>query len=281
MKMKKITFAAFMLPFAAGFVLCMAAPLFYGLALSFFDIFSNEFVGLQNYAGVIKNPVFLRAALNTAVLAAAAITALVAVSFFISCVLMRMPGRQSIAKIMAVPLAVPAVSVSYVWYSVFHYKGYLNGVLSVFFGRVNINWFSGPLMYLPVILLFLWKNAGFAALIYLSGLNAIPREYEDVLRLDSEKLIDRIRLIYWPCVFPQTFFVIIIGLWRVMNIFTEIYAVWSDYPPLPLYLLQHFIYHNYMNMEYGRSVAAAVFLSFMVLAFAVIFRMAEKRYSDE
>jgi multiple sugar transport system permease protein len=278
--MRTRSFAAFFLPWALGFLLCCIAPLLYGAGLSLFDIFSGRFVGLLNYSEVLQNPVFRRALLNTVVFVVLSVGSLIASSFFLSCLLARKAGQSRIAQLMALPMAVPAVSISYVWYWTFHYRGYLNSLLSNVFGHLYLNWFSGPLMYLPMVLLFLWKNAGFAVLIYLSGIRGIPKEYEEVLRLDNGGAWARVRYIYWPCLYPQTFFVVIIGLLRSMNIFTEIYAVWSDYPPLPLYLLQHYIYHNYLNMEYGRSVAAAVFLSVLVILFTLALRSAEKRYSD-
>lgn len=276
MRISKKWFTLLALPSLAGFILLYLLPLFLGLYLSFTDITNNRrWVGFENYQNVLNNKVFQLAVLNTFLFTLCALMVMVITSFGISNLLLIDHKRLPKPSFFMLPLTIPAAVTSFLWYLVFHYEGYLNGILMGI--GLQYNWLIGPQLYLPLLLLYLWKYSGYSIMIYYAGIMNIPSEYYDVFQLESNSKLKRLLLITWPSVYPQTFFVLVISLISAFGIFKEIYLVWKDYPPKQLYMLQNFIHNNYQRMAFGNAQTASFLLLLLVFGFVGALYLSEKK----
>ncbi|MCL2198829.1 MAG: sugar ABC transporter permease [Defluviitaleaceae bacterium] len=248
-----------------GFALFYLLPFLLGFYYSFFDLLDGRrFVGLANYADLFSSELFRMAMINTLIFTFLSL-ALAFVCSFGAAYLLRfsMLGRVIPRKLLFLPIAVPAVSISFVWMWLFHHRGFVSGF---FDGIMTLNLFHGAWLYVPLLVLFLWRYSGFGILVYFAGLSRLPEEYLDAFRIESKSRAKLLWYVLLPHEKPRTVYLLLLNMLFSGSIFREIFAVWANYPPRQLYMIQHFVYNNFMRLQYERAATGGVILSFIVLA---------------
>ncbi|MCL1842624.1 MAG: sugar ABC transporter permease [Defluviitaleaceae bacterium] len=260
----------------AGFATFYLLPFLLGIYYSMFDMLDgHRFIGLANYSALFRSELFRMALANTARFTFLSLGLVFVVSFGAAYVL-RFSGLFIPRGLLFLPLAVPAVSISFVWLWLFHHRGFLSGFFYSLLG-LNINFFSGAGLYVPLLALFLWRYAGFSILIYYAGLSLLPQEYLDSFYMESNSSIKLIYFILLPLERPRTVYMLLLNLIFSMSIFREIYAVWANYPPRQLYMVQHFVYNNFIRLQYERAATGGVILSLFVLLLLAVILIWERR----
>ncbi len=275
----KAATAVFALCFT-GFAFFYLFPLIIGTYWSLTDILpDHEFVLFKHYKALFASPVFVTALINTVVFTVLALVFITVFSFGISYLLVfKQKGSLGKATLLALPIVIPSVAISAVWQMLFHHKGYFNGLVHLVGGQGNADILSGAWLYLPLLLLFLWKYAGFSILIYCMAFLKMPKEYVEIHRLEGGGSWSLMRRVLWPYLFPQVVFTLVLNLFFSANIFRETYAVWKDYPPRQLYMLQNYIFNNFQKLEYERALAASVILIALIAAFISLLFWIERRW---
>ena len=261
-----------------GFAVFYLLPFFLGIYYSMFDLLDGRrFIGLAHYSALFQSELFRTALANTARFTFLSLGLIFFVSFGAAYALrFSRLGRVVSRGLLFLPLAVPAVSISFVWLWFFHHRGILSGFFYSTLG-VNVNLFHGAGLYVPLLALFLWRYAGFSILIYFAGLSKLPQEYLDCFRLESKSRLKLILYVLLPHEKPRTVYMLLLNLIFSMNIFREIFAVWANYPPRQLYMVQHFVYNNFMRLQYERASTGGVILSLFVLALLAAILFWERR----
>jgi multiple sugar transport system permease protein len=250
----------------AGFSFFFLLPFVMGIYYSTVDLLDdNRFVGFTHYAALFNNELFRTALANTVRFTFLSLGLMFVVSFGAAYGLhFTRIGRSIPRSLLYLPLTVPAVSISFAWLWLFHYRGYISSMSHVLFG-VNLNMLSGTSLYIPLLSLYIWKYAGFNILIYLAGLSRLPSENLDAFFMESKNRLRLVQMVLLPHERPRTFYMLLLNLIFSMGIFREIFAVWTHYPPRQLYMVQHFVYNNFIRLNYERAAAGAVILAIFIL----------------
>lgn len=264
----------FLLPSLSGVLLFFVLP--FGLII-YYSLVGNpiteEFVGLDNFRALLKNPAFLQASKNTAILSLVAVPLAVLLPLGLALLLDRaMPLKSWLRTAFLSPMLVPIASVVLVWQVLFHQNGSVNALLGV-----NVDWFHSPLGLVMVLLLCLWRNIGYHTILFAAGLAAVPRMYLDIAELDGAGKLRQFFSIKLRFLSSTLLFVTVMSLIMVMKIFREVYLLTGSYPYETLYLLQHFMNNTFRTMDYQKLCSAAILLATVMSAVIALLLRAENR----
>jgi len=221
-----------------------------------------RFVGIQNYIDLLQNDVFLLAAKNTLRFEAICVPLICVLSFLLALGLFKMPYFALRAAII-LPLVVPVASVSMVFNILLADGGMVQRLLSLM-GVQELNILKSPAAFYALVVFYLWKNLGYTVILFLAGLNAIPKEYPQAASLDGANSIQILRYITLPCILPTAFMVFIIAIIRSFSSFREAYLLAGNYPHTSIYMLQHFMQNNFASLNYQRLSVAALLVFFVI-----------------
>ena len=180
---KKRSVWLFLLPGLAGLMLFYIVPFIGGIWYSLTDgSYENRFVGLANYAAIWQNEMFLLGLKNTMLLSLICAPLVWALSFVIAALLNRLrPGGAFFRNSILLPYLMPSSAMLLIWLLLFDYGGVVNRLIAAFGGE-RVLWLEGAQLRVPIVLLFVWKNLGFAVVIFLAALQTVPEplyEYAD------------------------------------------------------------------------------------------------------
>ncbi len=262
---------AFALPSMAGFAIFFAIPFVMSLYYCFTaGIGGAEFVGLKNFKDLLRSNSFLLAAKNTLTFNVISVPLIMLLALLFALLLnRRLRGTAVFRSAFILPMAIPVASVILVWNIVFNQYGALNNILAAF-GFPDTDWLRSDQAMGVLILLYIWKNCGYNVVLLLAGLNNIPGEYYEAARIDGARPFDCFVKITVPFLIPTAFFVFIISIVNSFKVFREAYLLAGSYPALKIYMLQHFMNNNFLNLSYQRLTTAA-FLMATAIALLVFF----------
>lgn len=254
------------LPVMLGLIVFILVPfvltVYYSLT---FGMGGAQFVGLSNYMKVYQSEMFRMAVWNTCRFLLLGIPLIMVFSFGIALLAEKalFCGRF-IRLSLLFPLMVPVASTVMVVEIVLAEKGVLNTWLG-FFGLPVEDWLNSPAAFTVLVVLFLWKNTGYAVILLLAGMRMIPKDYYDSAALDGANALQRLRHITLPLLQPTLFFTFVISVLNSFKSFREAFLIGGAHPHESIYLLQHFMNNNFENLNYPRLSVAAI------TVFAVIF----------
>ena len=258
----------FLLPGGLGLLFFYIVPFFGGVYYSLTDgSYRNAFVGMDNYIAIWKNQMFVLGLKNTMQLSLICAPLVWVLSFAIASLLNRLRPRGAFFRnSVLLPYLMPSSAMLLIWLVIFDYGGVINRLM-VALGLQRTIWLQGANLRVPVILLFVWKNLGFAVIIFMAALQAIPEPLYEYARLEGAGFWRQTFSITLPLVVPSAFLVIILEWINAFKIFKEVYFIGGAYPEESVYTLQ-----NYMNNMYGKlnyqNVTTAAY-SFALIVFAL------------
>ena len=258
----------FLLPGLVGLLLFYVLPFIEGVRYSVTDgSVKNAFVGLNNYRSIWQNPMFLLGLRNTMLFSAICAPLVWLLSFVIAAMLKQIqPGGAFFRNSILMPYLMPSSAILLIWLLFFDYGGMFNRMITAC-GMDRVFWLQGSNLRLPIILMFVWKNLGFAVIIWTAALQAIPEPLYEFARLEGGGFFFQTFHITLPMVIPTAFLVIILEWINAFRIFKEVYFIGGAYPEEAVYTLQ-----NYMNNMYGKlnyqNVTTAAY-SFAIIVFAL------------
>ena len=272
----------FLLPPLIGLLIFYIVPFFGGVYYSLTDgSYRNAFVGLQNYINIWQNPMFLLGLKNTLLLSLICAPAVWILSFLIAMLLNRLrPGGSLLRNSILLPYLMPASAMLLVWLLFFDYGGTLNRILHLL-GMERVNWLDGAALRVPVILLFIWKNLGFAVIMFLSALQTVPEPLYEYARLEGAGFFRQAFSITLPLISPTAFLVIIIEWISAFKIFREVYLLTGDYPVETTYTLQHFMNNKFKSLDYQILSAGAILMSLVMIVIIGILFLVENHFGKD
>ena len=258
----------FLLPGLLGLMVFYIVPFFGGIYYSLTDgTYRNAFVGLKNYAAIWSNQMFVLGLKNTMELSLICAPLVWVLSFAIASLLNRLRPRGAFFRnSVLLPYLMPSSAMLLIWLVIFDYGGVINRLVTAL-GMERVIWLQGSALRVPIILLFVWKNIGFAVIIFLSALQTIPEPLYEYARLEGAGFWRQTFGITLPMIVPTAFLVIILEWINAFKIFKEVYFIGGAYPDETVYTLQ-----NYMNNMFGKlnyqNVTTAAY-SFALIVFAL------------
>jgi multiple sugar transport system permease protein len=267
-----------LLPSLLGVLVFFVVPFFVVIYYSFVDNpISREFVFFDNFVNVMRNAAFKNAAQNTFEFSLTAVPLAVVLALALAMLLdYKLPYVSVFRTFFLSPMMVPVASVVLIWQVVFHQSGTVNQIIEMF-GGTPVDWFKSDWGLVVVALLFLWKNLGYNMILFLAGLQQIPKDLTEVATLEGASptyIFFTIKLRYLS---PTILFVGIMSLINSFKVFREVYLLTGDYPVNSLYLLQHFMNNTFRSLDYQKLSAAAILMAIvMVIIIGALFISEDK-----
>lgn len=265
----------FLLPPSVGLLIFYVVPFFAGIYYSLTDgSYTNAFVGLKNYAEIWHNEMFLLGLRNTMELSLICAPLVWVLAFVIAVLLNRLrPSGALLRNSILLPYLMPASAMLLVWLLFFDYGGTLNRIIHLL-GMERVAWLSGAALRFPVVLLFVWKNLGFAVILFLSALQAVPEPLYEYARLEGASLARQAVSITLPLISPTAMLVIIVEWISAFKIFREVYFIGGAYPDEAVYTLQNYMNNMYNRLNYQNVTSAAYSFAMIVFVlFGILFAM--------
>lgn len=262
---QKAAWLAMIFPSAAGFLCFSLFPTMYSLLLSFFENGRLEkFAGVSNYLSLFQSESFRLAVWNTFRFIVVAVPVSIVLALFFALWLERSPVlSRPFQSVLFFPFVVPSICIAVIFGEIFALDGWLNRLF-----RQSVDYLGSDWSFWIAVLVFLWKNTGILLLLLLQGLRSIPPERYDAFRLDSDSILDRLRMITLPGLRPTLGFALFFAVLQVLRLFRDIYLIFGKYPPREIYMLQHFLNNAFFNLEYGKLTSCAFAVSALVILLA-------------
>lgn len=260
----------FFLPVAAALLLSFTDFDIYAIG----DVSNARFVGLRNYGALLRNPEFWLALRNTfyfvLVGGPMSVAASLGAALLLDAKLARF--KPFFRSVYFAPVVTTLVAVAVVWRFIYHPRyGLLNYALS-WAGIGPIDWLGDPTWAMPaIILLAVWKNFGYNMIIFIAGLQAIPKELYEAAEIDGAGAWRRFLHITMPSLGPTFLFVGVVTMIGYFQLFAEPYVMTQGGPlrsTLSMVLLMYEEGFRWWRMGYAAAIAFILFL--IILAGTVV-----------
>jgi multiple sugar transport system permease protein len=258
----------FVSPWIAGFLLFFAYPFFATIYYSFTNfngVGSAHWIGLANYVNLFHDPLFKTSIFNTFYYTAIELPLSTVAALGLALLLnMNVRGRAIYRTIFYIPSIVPLVASCMIFVWLFNPAfGIVNDLL-IDAHLPSPDWFFSIAWSKPsFILLGLW-GLGQPMVIYLAGLQGVPRELYEVAALDGAGPWQRLRHITIPMISPVILFNVILQLVLCISYFTQAQVIESADPGGPgtstWFYVQYLYEQAFVFLKLGYSSAMAFFL---------------------
>ncbi|MFH1825495.1 MAG: sugar ABC transporter permease [Candidatus Firestonebacteria bacterium] len=269
-KKEQILAYIFLIPAGVIILVFYIFPTFYSWWISLFNwdliLKIKEFTGIKNYVNLFSDFEFWKSLFNTFYFALGTIPASIIISLIIAiCLNSKIRGLSFYRTVYFLPVITSINAVAMIWLYIYHPDtGLLNYLLSLF----NISsqkWLLDPVLAMPaVILMSIWKNLGYDIIIFLVGLQSIPKEYYEAAQIDGANTFKAFKYITLPLLMPTLFFVAIVSLISSFHTFTQVFMLTRDGGPLhSTSVIVYYLYENafvFQKMSYACTVSVVIFI---------------------
>lgn len=269
----------FLAPSLIGFALFYLIPFAKGVSYSFMDnMTAGNFVGLDNYRAMLASDSFRKAASNTLYFTAVTVPLIVALSLGLAMLLnQKLYMRNALRTAYVMPLVVPVASIIIIWQMLFDWNGSLNAWLS-HFGFERVDWMKTDAARYVVSIVYLWKNIGYNIILFMAGLQQIPRDYYETAQVEGAGRLRQFRSITLVYLTSTMFFVVIMSIINSFKVFRETYLIAGDYPHDSIYMLQHYMNNTFMSLDIQKLTAAATMMAGGILLIVLALFGLERRF---
>lgn len=277
-----LTALLFLLPGLILFMTFLAGPMLYSLRISFFewDIVTPEqsqWVGLANYREALKDPVFRRAVLNTIVYAVVTVPGQMVIGLIVAVLLnQNVRGRTFFRVVYYLPVITSWVVVSLLFEYMFSGQaGLINYLLRDVFHVIdkNILWLADPVLaFVPIHLLGIWKGVGWTAIIFLAGLQSIPKHLYEAAEVDGAGSLRQFFHITLPLLRPTIVFLVVVLSVGALNAYISNLLLTNGGDPLDKthFILTLMYEETFDNLEFGYGSAISYLLTLVVFVISLI-----------
>jgi multiple sugar transport system permease protein len=273
--------ALFILPDGLGLLVFVGVPMVLSVVLGFFQVSgfgSYRWIGLGNYERMFTDPLFWQSMRVTGLYVVVLVPVLFCVSLGLALLMkQRLPGMAAYRTAFFMPYVVSLVVVGLLWkFLLDDQVGAVNRAMRAA-GFASRSWLGDPSLALgSVIAITVWVMMGYYMIIFLAGLQEIPREFYEAARLDGAGPWRSFRSITWPLLRPTSFFVLLMStVAAITGGLDLIFVLTGGGPADSTSLAIYYIYEQaFVFGEYGYASAMGSFLVLiMVLVSAVVFRL--------
>lgn len=302
-----LTAILFLLPAVIILGVFRVLPILLSVRMSLYDwgmAGARAFVGLGNYLAVLRDPVFWQSLATTGWYIIFEVPLVLFISLLVAVLLnQQIRGLGLYRTIYYLPVVTSIVAVSVVWRWILHPdRGLLNYLLSLV-GVNGIRWLQDPrglfqLLFAPgtnlppllrgpsiallsLVMMGVWKAVGYNTVIFLAGLQNIPKSYYEAARIDGAGRWTTFRHITWPLISPTTYYVLIMSSISAFETFAQVWIMTGPPPGGPLSTTKVVMYYFYENafelwrLGYGAAIAFFAFL--IILGLTILQRVVLER----
>lgn len=231
---------------------------------------TTAFVGLENYLLAFQDA-RVWGTFKVTLLFAAGVTLLNVIVGLALALLLDLPlrGRVVFRAIFMVPYMTSMIIVGLMWRNILDPQiGILNRLLLVL-GLPAQDWLTNYQLALPAVIgITLWQGVGYTMVLFLAGLQGIPREYYEAAHVDGAGGLARFRFVTLPLLAPTTLFVVIIGIINSLQAFAQAFVITQGGPADATRFYVFHVYNvafNENNLGYASALSFLMFLVILVL----------------
>lgn len=232
-----------------------------------------RFVGLENYTNWFTDPTTANVVRVTVIFTVATVAGGMVLGLALALLLNRkLRGTGMARTVVVAPYVLSGVAVGLLWLFVFDPNFGVLGAVLKGIGLGSPDWYNDPAWALPmIIIVYLWKNVGYVALIYLAALQAVPKDLLEAATLDGAGPFSRFRNVVLPLLGPTTFFLSVTTLLSSLQSFDIIQAMTKGGPLEGTTTMMYQIYQEgFATGSAGYSSAIATVLFFVLLAITAV-----------
>jgi multiple sugar transport system permease protein len=267
----------FSLPVTLGFVLFVLVPMIASFYLSLTDyniVSSSKFVGIRNYVNLFtgRDPFFYKSLGVTFYYVALSVPAQLIYAFAVAMLLNRaIRFRALFRSIIYIPCIVPTVAISMIWLWLLNPDlGLVNSMLRTVGLPTSLWLFSEQTVIPSLVIMSLWTT-GSIMVIFLAGLQGIPRHLYEAVDIDGGNDIHKLRYITIPMMTPTIFFNLIMGIIGAFQTFSSAYIMTQGGPNNASLFYVFYLYREaftFLNMGAASAIAWVLFI--IIGAFTVV-----------
>jgi multiple sugar transport system permease protein len=272
-------------------------PIFFAFYLSFNKwnlLGSMKLVGISNYKKLFQMEEFWKALINTFYYTFITVPIGICISLVLALLLnTKIKGLMFYRTAYFMPVMTSVVASAFIWQWIFQSQ---NGILNYLFGLIGLGplswlnepkgiftvifdsmglaipkWLGGPSITLVAIsIMSIWKNTGYYMIIFLAGLQSIPKTLYEAAEIDGAGPVKRFFSITMPILSPTTFFVLIMAVIVSFQVFEQVAVTTQGGPLNSSLVLVYFIYERafkFLEIGYASSAAYILFAIVLILTY--------------
>lgn len=276
---------AFLAPSLLGFSVFFLGPLIASFAISFtsWDFFGEiTFVGFRNYIEMWQDETFQIAFRNSIYFVVVSVPVTLFLSLMVAMALNgKIRGMKAFRTAFFLPYIVATIAVAAVWQLLYHPT---MGPINEFLRSLGISdpprWLSSSDWAMTsVIIANIWHYIGYYMVIYLAGLQGIPKDLYEAADIDGANALRKWRNVTLPMLSPVIFFTVIIAIIHSFKVFEFVYALTGGGPGRSTNVLVYLIYvESFRDYEFGYASAMAYMLFMMIAVVTLIQFLYQKRW---
>lgn len=259
-------------PMILGLLGFIAFPLIFSLILSFLKwdgLSEARFVGIDNYAALIVDPLFWKSLRITLTYAAVTTPIGVCVGLILALLLNKDTRVNQVFRIgFFVPLLVTGVPLMLLWLWIFNTR---YGLVARFLNTVGvmaIPWFENETSALAAMMIISLWGVGNYMLVFLAAFQTLPKRLIEVIKLEGGSSKDVFRYAIFPYISPIVFFLTIVGFIGSTTVFSEAYVITQGGPNNATLFFAYYVYENafsYLKLGHASALAWVFFIVLFVL----------------
>lgn len=264
-------------PDILGLTLIYVGPILYTFYLAFYSWNGispqKTYVGFANFAILFQDPIWLKSVIITINYVLLYVPLIIGGALGLALLInSKLPEVKIFRTIYFMPIVMPIIVAAIVWQFIFEPSyGVLNFLFSLFslpkhawLGSQNEALFS-------VVIVTVWKQLGYFMIIFLAGLQDIPREYLEASAVDGATPFQRFRFITLPLLKPTLVFVLVINVIGALQDFDQIYVLTRGGPNYATYVQVYYIYEQaFKFLRMGTASSASVVLFSAILLVSLL-----------
>ena len=229
-----------------------------------------KWIGLENYVRMFSYPTFWQAMINTVIFCLVVVFFRVLLGLSVAYALNSKMTRFKtfFRTVFYMPTVTPLVAVAYVWMIMYNPQF---GLIDKIFG-LDINWLFDSRFALPAIMaMTIWKDFGYAVILFLSGLMSLPSDCYESPQIDGATAWQTFRYITLPLLRPTMLFVVVTSIISYLQAYVPVLVMTKGGPGTSTYLSSYLVYDQaFKQYNFGYASAISLFILLLTAVFTLI-----------
>jgi len=277
----KFVIILFLLPAFILFTLFLAYPIIKSIYFSLFDWAgfgpAVDFVKLDNFIRILTDPVFLKGVVNCLILIVLALLVQLPFSLTLAMLVGRgLRGRAIFRTIFFLPYVLSEVITAAIWLILLNpmpERGFINAVLTLIPGVDPVLWLADPnLVMIAIFVVLTWKYFGLHLLLYMAGLQNIPKDIEEAAVIDGANKRQLFFGVILPLLSSTIRTSVYLSVLGSLQQFALIWIMTRGGPVNSSEVMSTYMYrYSFVRFDLGYGSAVAIILLLISLIFSVIY----------
>lgn len=272
----------FLAPLLIGIVSLYIVPVFSTIYYSFTEwgkFGGTKWIGLDNYKHLFQDEMMYRALFNTLRYTAFTVPLSIVFAIFFAALLNTKIKFKSVYRVIYfLPAVTTAAAIAMIFKWIFNTDyGIVNNMLNI-----KVDWLTnGSYAMVVLVVIGVWSSLGKSIVLYLAGLQGIPRSFYEAAEIDGGTKLQNFRFITLPLLTPVIFFQLTTGIIGALQIYDSIFIIFRESnPALPSVISMSFLFYRegFQFNNKGYSAAIAVFMLLITLIITAINLRAQKKW---